>query len=304
MTFAATGAAVLMAGATPVFVDVDPDSGLLTPEAAAAAVTERTKALLPVHLYGRMVDMAGMSEVARRHGLALIEDAAHAVESRRGPHRPGQASQAACFSFYPTKSLTCGEGGALVCGSEEEAAWYRAARHHGITKNAAERHQGPSFQHWDMIFPGLKYNPSDINTSLLVSQIPRLDRRRDQREKWAALYRDLLGSVEGLRFMAASGPDETHAHHLFTVLMPPEVDRDQVAGLLLARGIGCAVNYRALHNLTYFRQEFAFSPSDFPVADEIGRRTLSLPLYPSLTEEEVQTVSRELSKIVGELRGA
>jgi dTDP-4-amino-4,6-dideoxygalactose transaminase len=304
MTFAATAAAVLMVGATPVFVDVDPDSGLITPEAVAAAVTERAKAVIPVHLYGRMADMKGLADVARQHGLTLIEDAAHAVESRRDGHRPGRLSHGACFSFYATKSLTCGEGGALVCGSEEEAAWYRSARHHGITKSAAERRDGPSFQHWDMIFPGLKYNPSDINTCLLTTQIPHLDHRREQRQRLVSLYRDLLIHIDGLTFMEDGGPDEIHAHHLCPVLLPPEVDRDRVAGLLMERGIGCAVNYRGVHRLTYFKETFETSPAQFPAADEIGRRTLSLPLYPSLTEEEVEVVCGELRDIINLLRGS
>jgi dTDP-4-amino-4,6-dideoxygalactose transaminase len=296
MTFVATATAILETGARPVFIDVNPASGLLEPASVEAGITGRTKAIVPVHLYGRMVDMRGFSEVARKSGLVLIEDAAHCLEGMRDGMRPGQLSRAACFSFYATKSMTCGEGGALVCRDGEDALWYRAARHHGITRPAAARH-GRAFRHWDMEMMGWKYNLPDLQAALLVSQVERLEEHRGRREKLEALYRECLAEVEGLGFLEPAVEGERGSHHLFSILVPEGISRDAVATALQEAGIGCAVNYRAVHTLKYFHERHRYRPEDFPVADRIGRRTLSLPLYPKLSEGEVEHVCRTLRAI-------
>ncbi|MHB8067024.1 MAG: DegT/DnrJ/EryC1/StrS family aminotransferase [Desulfobaccales bacterium] len=297
MTFVATATAILETGAKPVFVDVSPTSGLLLPEAVDAAISPKTKAILPVHLYGRMVDMRGFARVAAKHGLLLLEDAAHCLEGSRDQVRPGQLSAAACFSFYATKSMTCGEGGALVCRSPEDAAWYRSARHHGISKNASSRYT-KKYEHWDMEMMGWKYNMDDIQAALLLQQIDRLDALRRRRQDLENLYRELLADVEGLDFLEPPAPGEVSGHHLLTVLLPQRVDRDEVIKLVQEQGVGCAVNYRAVHVLRYFREHFGYRPEDFPVAYGIGQRTMSLPLYPKLTAEEVARVCDTLKKAV------
>jgi dTDP-4-amino-4,6-dideoxygalactose transaminase len=297
MTFVATATAILETGATPVLVDVCPKSGLLLPEAVDAAVSSKTRGILPVHLYGRMADMRGLARVAAKHGLVIVEDAAHCLEGSRDQVRPGELSAAACFSFYPTKSMTCGEGGALVCRFPEEAAWYRAARHHGISKNASSRYT-KKYEHWDMEMMGWKYNMDDIQAALLLNQIDRLDGYRQRRQDLENLYRELLAEVEGLDLLEAPGPGEVSGHHLFTVLLPNKVDRDEVIKLVQEMGVGCAVNYRAIHVLRYFRETYGYRPGDFPVAYEIGQRTISLPLYPQLREEEVARVCETLKQAV------
>ncbi|HEX8949589.1 MAG TPA: DegT/DnrJ/EryC1/StrS family aminotransferase [Dissulfurispiraceae bacterium] len=297
MTFVATATAILEAGAVPVFVDVCPKSGLLLPEAVAAATTPRTKALLPVHLYGRMADMRGFSELAKRHNLVLIEDSAHCIEGIRDGIRPGRLSHAACFSFYATKNITCGEGGALVCTSREDAAWYRSARHHGISKNASSRYT-KKYEHWDMELMGWKYNMDDIQAALLVNQIDRLNGYRRRRQELETLYRELLGDIDGLDFLEPAGKDEISAHHLFTVLLPKRVSRDEVLSTLQENGVGCAVNYRAVHTLSYFRETYGYKPEDFPAAYELGSRTITLPLYPKLSGGEVERVCEVLRKII------
>lgn len=289
MTFCATATAIIQAGATPVFVDVCPESALLSPADVEKAITPETKAIIPVHLYGRMVDMRGFAELAERRGLVLIEDAAHCIEGKRDGIRPGQLGHAACFSFYATKNITCGEGGALVCRTAEDAAWYRSARHHGISKNAASRYTG-TYQHWDMEMMGWKYNMDDIQAALLINQIGRMADYRDRRQELEELYRRQLQEIDGIEFIEAPEKSEVSAHHLFTVLLPRSCDRDLVLNLLQNQGIGCAVNYRAVHTLSYFSKTFGYLSDDFPVANDIGKRTITLPLYPKLTEEEVGTV--------------
>lgn len=289
MTFCATATSILQAGATPVFVDVCPKSALLMPENVEKAITSKTKAILPVHLYGRMVDMRGFAKLAERHNLILIEDAAHCIEGERDDIRPGELGHAACFSFYATKNITCGEGGAVVCKTEEDAAWYRSARHHGISKNAASRYTG-TYQHWDMEMMGWKYNMDDIQAALLISQIDRIDGYRQRRQELESLYREKLGGIKGLNFIEAPDDNDRSAHHLFTVLLPQGVDRDNILQILQNNGIGCAVNYRAVHTLAYFRDTYGYHPGDYPFANEIGNRTLSLPLYSKLTTQEVDII--------------
>ena len=291
MTFVATVTAIIQAGARPVFVDVCPKSALLLPENVEPFITKSTKALLPVHLYGRMVDMAGFSSLAKKHDLVLIEDSAHCIEGRRDNVGPGQFSDAACFSFYATKGITSGEGGALICKSYKEAEWYCSARHHGISKNASQRY-AEKYKHWDMNFAGWKYNMDDIQAALLINQIDRLNLYRQKRQQHEMLYRKILGTLEGLDFLELPSRGEISAHHLFTVLLPKNVSRDAFLNRMQKKGIGCAVNYRAVHTLNYFKNEFGYKPGDFPVANEIGRRTISLPLYPKLTEEKIQKICR------------
>ncbi|PKL46585.1 MAG: UDP-4-amino-4,6-dideoxy-N-acetyl-beta-L-altrosamine transaminase [Candidatus Riflebacteria bacterium HGW-Riflebacteria-2] len=297
MTFVATATAILEVGATPVFVDVCPNSGLLTPEAVEKHISEKTRAIVPVHLYGRMVDVKGFSALAQKHDLIFIEDAAHCIEGIRDEIRPGQLSHAACFSFYATKNITCGEGGALVTRSSEDAAWYRSARHHGISKNAASRYS-KKYEHWDMEMMGWKYNMDDIHAALLLGQLAKVPSFHKQRENLEHLYRELLSDIEGLDFIEPPEPGEVSGHHLFTVLVPEDFSRDEVLTRLQEEGIGCAVNYRAVHNLSFFKETFGFRPEDFPVADRIGRRTITLPLYPKLTEEKVRFVCSTLKKIL------
>lgn len=300
MTFVATAAAVIETGAVPVFVDVCRRSGLMTPENAKQAITERTKAILPVHLYGRMVDMKGFAKLARENGLALIEDAAHCIEGSRDGIRPGELGDAACFSFYATKGITCGEGGALACDSAEDAGWYRSARHHGISKNASYRYTR-KYEHWDMEMMGWKYNMDDIQAALLLGQIDRLDDYRERRREIEETYRGILEDIAGLEFIEPPGVGEKSGHHLFTVLVPAGKPRDAVLYGLQKEGIGCAVNYRAVHNLTYFKERFGFGEDDFPAASEIGGRTVSLPIYPKLADREVRRVCETLRSVIASL---
>jgi dTDP-4-amino-4,6-dideoxygalactose transaminase len=297
MTFVATTTAILQAGAIPVFVDVCRESGLILPEMVETAITEKTKAILPVHLYGRMADMRGFSRLAEKHKLVLIEDSAHCIEGKREGVRPGQVSHAACFSFYATKSMTCGEGGALACGSQDDASWYRSARHHGISKNASYRYT-QKYEHWDMEIMGWKYNMDDIQAALLIQQIDRLNKHRKRRETLEQLYRERLKDVEGLKFMEPPYGSEISGHHLFTALVPKKVSRDKVIQGMEERGIGLAVNYRSIHTLKYFREKFGYHLEDFPNALEIGNRTISLPLYPRLTEEEVELVCNTFKDVL------
>lgn len=285
MTFIATTTVILHVGARPVYVDVEPDTALIDPAKVAAAVTPRTRAILPVNLYGAMCDMRALRDIADRHKLLIIEDCAHSVEAERDGVRPGQLSDAACYSFYATKNLTCGEGGALCCHDETLAARVRQLANHGMSKNAAGRYHG-KYEHWDMVAEGWKYNLDDIHSALLIDQLDRLEGLRTRRQEIVDRYDAGFAGAKGVFRPRAPGKS---AHHLYTVWVDPE-RRDDILAALKERGVGVAVNYRAIHALSYLRQTLGHAPEDFPEAQRIGLSTVTLPLYPKLTGEQIDYV--------------
>ena len=295
LTFIATATAIIQAGATPVFVDVEPGTGNLDAARVEQAITARTKALMPVHLYGQMCDMRTLRAVADRHRLVIVEDCAHCVEGDRDGVRPGLLSEAACFSFFATKNLTCGEGGAVVTRDESLARSLRLLRLHGMDKTSADR-QRSGYQHWDMTVMGWKYNMDNLQAALLLPQFARLESKLATRSRLAELYFELLNGVPGL-----SWPERVegsrHANHLFTVWVDGG-RRDDVITRLQSMGISVVVNYRAIHQLTYFRERFGFAPDAFPNARRIGDQTISLPFYPGMPEQDVHDVARALREIL------
>ncbi len=297
MTFVATATAILEAGATPVFVDVERETGNLDAALVTDAITPRTKAILPIHLYGLMCDMRSLREIADTHALAIVEDSAHCIEGQRDGVQPGALSKAACFSFYATKNLTCGEGGAVVTNDDELYEKLRLLRLHGMTKTAHDRHR-EGYRHWDVTMLGWKYNMSNIEAALLLPQFDRLDRKLAQRQELAKRYVELLANLPGIRVPElTAGGDCTHAHHLFPVFVSGAKRDDVVAGLR-KRNVETVVNYRAVHLTTLFRQEFGFSKGRFPVAEELGDQALSLPFYPGMSLEAVDRVVDSLKEII------
>lgn len=294
MTFIATSTAILEAGAIPVLVDVEPDTGNLDASRVEAAITPRTRAILPVHLYGQMCDMAALREIADRRGLRIIEDAAHCVEGRREGMGPGELGDTACFSFYATKSLTCGEGGAIVTDDDSLAAKLRLLRSHGMNKAAADR-QREGYRHWDMTEFGWKYNMDNLHAAILLPQLDRLEANWQRRCELAADYERRLAGLPHI-WWPRTLPRVQHARHLFPIWVGRGRRDDVIAGLQ-ARGIGVMVNYRAIHLLSYFRSALGTLPGMFPTAERIGDSTISLPLYPRMTHEQVRIVSAAIAEI-------
>ena len=301
MTFIATATAIIEAGATPVFVDVEEQTGNLAASKVEAAITERTRVILPVHLYGQMCDMRALRAIADRHRLFLIEDAAHCVEGARDGVRPGQLSDTACLSFYATKNLTCGEGGAVICNDTALAERLRLLRLHGMTKTAYDRSR-EGYQHWDMVALGWKYNMDNIHAALLLPQFDRLEATWEKREALARRYHELLGEVAGLTW-PQTVPGARHARHLFPVWIMNGW-RDEVVAGLQRLGVPTVVNYRAIHLLTYFRERLGFTPGMFPAAERIGDMTVSLPFYPSMSLRDVQIVVQGLKIVLSQVAHA
>ncbi len=286
MTFAATSNAILHLGAKPVLVDVERGTGLIDPAAVRAAIGPRTKGILPVHLYGQLADMRALRTLADAHALFLVEDSAHGIEMERDGVRPGDLSEAAVFSFYATKNLASGDGGAIATRDPKIAERLRRLRNHGVSKAATERHGG-LYQHWDLVELGYKANLTDLDASLLRVQLPKVEEKRARREQIARRYESLLRErVPGIGLIERRG---TSSHHLFTILTPAE-SRDLVLSRLGAAQIGTAVNYRAIHTLTYLVELLKIPRGTLPVAEDIGDRTISIPMYPTLSEAEQDRV--------------
>lgn len=292
LSYVASATAILQAGATPVFVDVERATGNLSASAIEAAITERTRAVLPVHLYGQMCDMKAIREVADKHGLFVVEDCAHALEGRREGVGPGKLSDAACFSFYATKNITCGEGGALAADDPELARRVRLLSHHGVAAMAAER-QRDGYKPWDMTDMGWKYNMSNIQAAILLPQMPLIAERLARRDVLWAEYDRALSGMRGLSRIAAV-KNARHARHLYTVLSDDPARRDAIVAGLFQRGVMAMVNYSPIHLTSYFRNRHGYRNGDFPIAEDIGTRTISLPFYPSMPREHVAAVADAL----------
>ena len=294
MTFIATSAAIIQAGAKPIFVDVEPDTGNIDVSCIEAAITARTKAIIPVHLYGQMCDMRAMRKMADRHGLVIVEDSAHCVEGERDGVKPGQLSEAACFSFFATKNLACGEGGAVAVNDDTLAAKLRLLRTHGMTKTSSDREK-EGYQHWDMVCMGWKYNMDNIHAAILLPQMKMIGEKWSRRQHLVDRYISGLSGIRGLSWPRRL--PGRHANHLFTVWVDV-LQRDDVISKLGKQGVPAVVNYRAIHQLTYFRDAFGLKRGDFPVAESIGDSTLTLPLFCSMTDEQVDEVCLALRESI------
>lgn len=294
MTFIATATAILEAGATPVFVDVEPETGNIDASKVEAAITSKTRAIIPVHLYGQMCDMIALRAIADRHGLFIVEDAAHCIEGERDGVKPGQLGDTACFSFYATKNLTCGEGGAVSTNSDELAEKLKLLRTHGMTKTAADR-SVEGYSHWDMKVLGWKYNMDNIQAAILIPQLERIMDNWNKRNALAQRYEKQLQGVKGI-VRPTTYSVVKHAWHLYPIWIENN-QRDRVLEGLQKCGIGVMVNYRAIHLLSFFSEKYGFADGAFPVAERMGDETLSLPLYPNMPLEHVDIVVRTLKEL-------
>lgn len=300
MTFCATVNAILHARATPVFVDIHPESLTINPEEISKAITRKTRAILPVHLYGAPCEMGAIGEIARRRHLHVVEDAAHALGAKINGRFIGRTSEAACFSFYPTKNITTIEGGMLCAQSSVVAERAKRMRLHGLSKDAWRRYSGPGIERYRVESLGFKYNMTDVQAALGLSQLPRLDRFLAKRKRIWEIYDRELSHLPWLKLPPSGDSGSVHARHLYTVLVQgnrPEHQRRNILRRLHLHKIGAGIHYTSLHLEPYYRRRFGFRPEDFPNALDASRRTLSLPLSNSMTLDDARRVVRILRAI-------
>ncbi len=291
-TFAATANAIVHAGARPVLADCHESTLNIDVEDVARKITPRTRALIPVHFAGHPAAMDEISALARQHGLTVIEDAAHAVPASYGERMIGSISELTAFSFYATKNLTTGEGGMLTTADDELAATLRVRRLHGLSYDAWKRYTAQGSWRYEILYPGFKYNTTDINAALGLVQLRRMYELRAARAERAQRYMERLRGVPGLRLPTVL-PGIEHAWHLFVVQIDPEqvsVSRDQLIEDLKADGIGTSVHFIPVHLHPYYRDTYGLTPAALPRASRVAERALSLPLYPSLEPADIDYV--------------
>ncbi len=297
LTFCATANVIVHRGARPVFADVERETGNIDPERVSAAVTPKTKAILPVHLYGRPCRMAELLGIARQHGLYVIEDAAHATEAWYRGTKIGNIGDATVFSFYVTKNMTTGEGGMVTTNHDSWADEIRVKRLHGLSKDAWKRYSSDGFQPYDVLAAGYKFNMTDLQAALGIHQLARIEENLKIRQRYWAMYEEAFRRIPELAVLQTPSEDvgggDRHARHLFTVLVPAEaggISRWEFVNALKAANIGTGIHFLALHLHSYYRDRFGYLPGNFPNAEYIAARTVSLPLSASMSESDIQDV--------------
>jgi dTDP-4-amino-4,6-dideoxygalactose transaminase len=292
MTFCATVNAVIHAGATPVLVDVEPATFNIDPATVRRAITPRTKAIMPVHFAGRPCNMDALLDIAREHGLKLIEDCAHAIETEYRGKRAGTIGDCGVLSFYSTKNIVTGEGGMVLTGEEDIAARVKVLALHGMSKDAWKRFSDAGYNHYDVVEIGYKYNMMDLQAAIGIHQIERVDAYWNHRFRIWQRYNESFADLPVSR-PAPFEPGSRHGLHLYTLLLDEKsapLSRDEFIAALHRRKIGTGVHYRAIPVHPIYQQRFGWQLRDYPVADAIGRTTVSLPLSAKLSDEDVDDV--------------
>ena len=306
MTWVSTPNLIVLAGATPVFVDVDRDTLLVTPEAIEAAITPRTKAIIPVHFAGAPCDLDPIRAIAARHGIPLIEDAAHAIGTRYRGAEIG-ATGTAIFSLHPIKTITSGEGGLFSTDDAALADRMRLLRFHGLAADAHQREQQGRSPQAEVVSPGMKHNMPDLNAALGLSQWPRLDAFVERRGRLVARYRAALADMPGVTPLSDPPWPHRHTWHLFVVRIDEAVAgiaRDAFMSALKARNIGTGIHFRAAHEQAWYRQNMPQWMGRLPSTEWNSARICSLPLFPDMQDADVDDVVEAIRCVVPAAGGA
>lgn len=300
MTFCATAASVLYTGARPVLADCHPTELVVTAAEIERVLTPRTRAIIVVHMCGRVCDMDPILELARRHGLRVVEDCAHAVEATDQGRAAGLLGDTGCFSFYATKSIATGDGGAVISNDVEFLARIRRLSRHGLSHDAYARMRTPSHAGYEVEELGFKYNMTDIQAALGEVQLRHVETRWARRAEVWAVYRDQLRDAP-VDLPPPCRAGSRHAYHLFTPLLRLEqlrVGRPEIMAALRAEGVGTGLHYLPVHVHPFYRRLTGLAPEDLPNAWRAGERTLSLPLYSSMTVTEAEQAAFAFRRVL------
>jgi dTDP-4-amino-4,6-dideoxygalactose transaminase len=300
LTFVATANAVVYCGATPVFADItSEDDWTIAPADIERQITPRTAAVIVMHYGGYPCDMAAILDLARVHGLPVIEDCAHAPLARLDGQAIGTLGTVGCFSFYTNKNLAIGEGGMLVTDDDALAQRVRLMRSHGMSSACLDRHRGAE-PLYDVTELGYNYRLDEVRAAIGLAQLEKLARNNARRAALMARYRELIAPTDGVR-MAFDAPRGEPAHHVCATLLDEDVDRGRCIGMLHERGIQTSVHYTPVHTFRWYRERFGDGTS-LPLTERVGARELTLPLHPLMTEQDVTHVTSTLAEAVADAR--
>ena len=300
MTFCATVNSIIHAGATPVLADVDLDTMNIDPKNIEKKITSKTRAILPVHFAGRPCQMDAIVSLANKHDLSIIEDCAHAIESKYKGKSVGTFGRFGCYSFYVTKNVVTGEGGMVLATNEDDAKRLKILSLHGMSADAWSRYSDSGYKHYQVVECGYKYNMMDLQASIGIHQLNRIEKNWKRRsEIWSKYNKEFKGLPIGLP--AQIEENTRHAYHLYTILIDEEkvfISRDEFLMKMKDKGIGVGVHYLSIPEHDYYRKNFGWKLEDYPNAVKIGRQTVSLPLTPKLTDTEVDYIIKSVKEII------
>jgi dTDP-4-amino-4,6-dideoxygalactose transaminase len=299
LDFAAGANVVVHLGAAPVLVDVHPERLTVTAEILEAAMTPRTKVLMPVHFAGRPCEMDSIMEMAGRRGVRVVADAAHAIGSEHRGRKVGTMADATSFSFYVTKGVTTGEGGMVTSHDEDLVAQVACLSLHGMSSDAWKRYSDRGPWYYEILTAGYKCNMNDIQAAIGLCQMERIDEFRAARARIARRYSEALAGLSGVT-VPAPCEDGVHAWHLYVLQVDPaalRIDRDRFVRCLLDEGIGVSVHFIPIHLQPYYRKTLAHGVGAFPVAERYFERTMSLPIYPTMTDADTDDVVAAVRKV-------
>jgi len=306
MTFAATAEVVIHLGAKPVLVDCCPDTLNIDPQDIEKKITPQTKAVIPVHYGGQPCDMDRILTIARANDLRVIEDAAHAIPARYGDRTVGTIGDVTCFSFYANKTITTGEGGMITTDDDRLAERVRIMTLHGISKDGWKRFSAEGSWYYEILAPGYKFNMTDVAASLGICQLRRCDEFWECRQRYAQMYDEGFADVPEVTVPYVE-LNVQHAWHLYVIQVKFEhlrIDRGDFIKELAEAGIGTSVHYMPLHMHPYYRETFGYQPDDLPVARSVYDRIVSLPIYPRMSDDDVEYVIDNVKRIVTQNRKA
>ncbi len=302
MTFVCTANVIVQAGGNPVFVDIEEGTYNMDVSKLEAAITPRTRAIVPVHFDGLPVDLDPLYELAKKHRLVVIEDAAHAIGTTYKGRKIGSFGDIQVFSFHPNKNMTSGEGGCITLRDETLAKRIKVDRFHGIDRDAFNRFAKGGSQHYDVIMPGFKFNMMDLQAAIGIHQLKALDTFIERRRTLAERYKILLEDIKGINLPQVPSYDHEHAWHQFAVTINLEeagMDRDRFMEELKEHNVGTGLQFLPVHLFTFYKETYGTKPGDFPIAEKVGRNIVSLPLFPAMTDEDQNRVVKAIRKVLG-----
>ncbi|MDD5711616.1 MAG: DegT/DnrJ/EryC1/StrS family aminotransferase [Smithellaceae bacterium] len=292
LTFCATVNAIIHTGATPVLCDINPHTFNIDPDQIEGMITKKTKAIVPVHFAGRCCEMDEISILAKKHGLTIIEDCAHAIESEYRGRKAGTFGKFGCFSFYVTKNVVTGEGGMVIARGAKDTARIRVLALHGMSRDAWRRYSDSGYKHYQVVECGYKYNMMDLQAAIGIHQLKRVEANWKRREEIWRRYQDAFADLPVIR-PAEAAAGTRHAYHLYALLIDRRkagLSRDAFLDEMTARDIGVGVHYLCLAEHPFYRRTYHWRPQDYPEATRVGRQTVSIPLSAKLSDKDVSTV--------------